>query len=63
MIGLLVIALLCARIIDVSSGTATPKCTRPSLRKEWRELSYDGQKAFIDAIKAGIFHFYTVILH
>ena len=63
MIGLLMLALFCASIVDLSSGTATPKCTRPSLRKEWRELGYDGQKAFIDAIKAGMFHFSTAILH
>lgn len=51
MTNLLVLALLCATIFDLTSATATPKCTRPSLRKEWRELGYDGQKAFADAIK------------
>ena len=61
MIGLLILVLLCSNIV-VSSGTVTPKCTKPSLRKEWRALGYDGQKAFIDAIKASFFYFYTVIL-
>jgi hypothetical protein len=63
MIRLLTLALLCASIVDLSSGTATPKCTRPSLRKEWRALGYDGQRAFTDAIKAGIIHFYVDTLY
>lgn len=62
MICTLFCALLCVGIINVSSGTASRKCERPSLRKEWRALGYDGQKAYIDAVKASIFHFHGVTL-
>jgi tyrosinase len=51
MIRALFCALLGISIIGVSSGTAGSKCERPSLRKEWRSLGYDGQKAYIDAVK------------
>src|ERR1700742_2794129 len=62
MICTLFCALLCVSIINVSSGTASRKCERLSLRKEWRALGYDGQKAYIDAVKASIFHFHGVTL-
>jgi len=44
-------ALLCISIVSLSSGTATPKCVKPSIRKEWRALGYDGQRAYINAVK------------
>ena len=62
MIRTLFSALLCVSIINQSSGTASPKCEKPSVRKEWRALGYDGQKAYINAVKASIFHFYCVTL-
>lgn len=51
MLRLFSLALLCARIFGLSSGNATPKCEKPAVRKEWRALGYEGQKAFTEAIK------------
>jgi hypothetical protein len=57
MLHLFSVTLLCASIVGLSSGAATPTCKKPSVRKEWRALGHDGQKAFADAIKAGVFLF------
>jgi len=47
---LFVFGLICASFVGLSSGTVIPKCKKPSVRKEWRALGYDGQKAFTEAI-------------
>jgi tyrosinase len=54
MVRLFALALLSTCIFGLSSGTATPKCKQPAVRKEWRELGPEGQKAFTEAIKASI---------
>lgn len=48
------LVLLFASIIGISTGTALPTCKTPAVRKEWRDLGRDGQKAFADAIKVGL---------
>ncbi|KIM81626.1 hypothetical protein PILCRDRAFT_8665 [Piloderma croceum F 1598] len=57
MVRLFALALLSTCIFGLSSGTVTPKCKQPAVRKEWRALGPDGQKAFTDAIKASICYF------
>lgn len=57
MIRLIFVTLLCASFVGLSSGNDTSNCKRPSLRKEWRALGHDGQKAFTDAIKASLILF------
>jgi hypothetical protein len=53
---LLWFSLLAATTFAVTS-LATPeakgyqKCTKPTIRREWRALGHAGQKAFADAIK------------
>ena len=54
MLRLFFSAVFLVAFVGLCSGTATPKCTKPSVRKEWRALGHDGQKAFADAIKASI---------
>jgi tyrosinase len=57
MFRLFALVLLSTCIIGLSSGTVAPKCKQPAVRKEWRALGPDGQKAFAEAIKASIFCF------
>lgn len=52
MLRLFTAVLLCASVVGLSSaGPAPSTCKNPSIRKEWRALGHDGQKAFADAIK------------
>lgn len=62
MVHLFTLTLLCAYLLGCSFGTPLPKCKKPAVRKEWRALGHDGQKAFADAIKVSACHLLIVTL-